>query len=183
MVRARRAVSVRISESSGRTSACLGDGVQPGKGRPQGVPGALDESAERQGRGLDKRGLRPRLSSRSLHLDPRRSRTACPGASAGGALRPSRERPWPLSWFWGTMSRRLFEKHSASRARGSGHAAPLHSCKYRWLHAPATTIADSRSADPIARGCRQHPTEIPDNLKKPVTGRNRSSRRRIQRRQ
>ncbi len=23
------------------------------------------------------------------------------------------------------------------------HAAPLHSCKYRWLHAPATTITDS----------------------------------------
>jgi len=43
------------------------------------------------------------------------------------------------------------------------YAAPLHSCKYRWLHAPATNIADSRCARPTAGGC-QHLPEIPDNL-------------------
>jgi hypothetical protein len=39
---------------------------------------------------------------------------------------------------------------SALKSRGhawrSTHAAPLHSCKYRWLHAPATNIICMRSS-------------------------------------
>ena len=46
------------------------------------------------------------------------------------------------------------------------YAAPLHSCRYRWLRAPATNITDSsqRRAVPSA-GCCQHFPKIPHHLK------------------
>ena len=43
------------------------------------------------------------------------------------------------------------------------HGAPFHSCRYRRLHAPATTITDSRCIS----GC-QHLSELPDDLEQRI---------------
>jgi hypothetical protein len=45
------------------------------------------------------------------------------------------------------------------------HSAAVHSCKYRWLQAPATnnTASIVERQRTALHGC-QHRTEIPDNL-------------------